>query len=169
MGKRVYTAPVNSYGPINSPQDVFNLLADIQLLDREHFKALNLNTKNQVLTVDTISIGSLNSSVVHPRDLFKIAIKRSAHSLIIAHNHPSGDLPPSKEDLEVTKRLAEAGKILGIELCDHVIIGTQKYISFKKRGAVQEHCRVIHHQHRVAHLFQPVKIRLELKRKPEPL
>jgi DNA repair protein RadC len=80
LGERLYTAPVNSYGPINSPQDVFNLLADMQLLDREYFKAINLNTKNHILAVDTISIGSLNSSVVHPRELFKMAIKRSAKS-----------------------------------------------------------------------------------------
>ena len=83
--------------------------------DREHFKTLLLNTKNQVINIETISIGNLNSSLVHPRELFKSAIKRSAAAIILVHNHPSGDPRPSREDINITKRIIEAGNILGIE------------------------------------------------------
>lgn len=82
----------------------------------------------------TIFVGSLNASIVHPREVFKEAFRRSAASLICLHNHPSGDPSPSREDIEVTKRLCEAGKIIGIELLDHVIIGDRKYISLKEKG-----------------------------------
>ena len=106
------------------------------LLDREYFKAVNLNVKNMVLAVDTISMGSLTSSIVHPRELFKAAIKRSAFSLVLVHNHPSGLPDPSTEDIEVTKRLVDAGKLLGIEVLDHVIIGHNPYVSLKERGVI---------------------------------
>nr|WP_017726789.1 DNA repair protein RadC [Halalkalibacterium ligniniphilum] len=98
------------------------------------FTCLYLNTKNQVLHRQTIFVGSLNASIVHPREVFKEAFRRSAASLICLHNHPSGDPSPSREDIEVTKRLCEAGKIIGIELLDHVIIGDRKYISLKEKG-----------------------------------
>jgi DNA repair protein RadC len=101
-------------------------------LDREHFRVVLLNTKNQVLAVETISVGGLSSSLVHPREVFKRAIQRSAAALILVHNHPSGDPTPSSEDLEVTKRLQEAGKILGIEVLDHIIIGDHQFISLKE-------------------------------------
>lgn len=136
LGKRLYTTPAAEKPIINSPQDVFNLLSDMQFLDREYFKAINLNTKNMILAIDTISIGSLNSSLVHPRELFKAAIKRSANSLILAHNHPSGIPDPSREDLEVTRRLLEAGKLLGIEVVDHVLIGAHRYVSLKERELI---------------------------------
>jgi len=123
LGKRVYTTPDTETTIINSPQDIFNLLSDMQLLDREYFKAVNLNVKNMVLAVNTISVGSLTSNIVHPHELFKAAIKRSSFSLVLVHNHPSGLPDPSKEDIEVTKRLVEAGKLLGIEILDHIIIG----------------------------------------------
>lgn len=136
LGKRAYTTPVTEKTVINSPQDVFNLLSDMQFLDREYFKAICLNTKNMVLAIDIISVGSLNSSLVHPRELFKAAIKRSANSIIAVHCHPSGDPTPSREDTEVTKRLVDAGKLLGIEILDHVIIGSQRYISLKEQGLI---------------------------------
>jgi DNA repair protein RadC len=111
-------------------------LSDMQFLDREHFKSITLNTKNIVLAIDTVSIGNLNSSPVHPRELFKLPIKRSGAAVIVSHNHPSGDPTPSKEDIEVTKRLAEAGKLLGIDIYDHIIIGSQKYVSLKEQGII---------------------------------
>ncbi|TLM97475.1 hypothetical protein FDZ73_24970, partial [bacterium] len=83
-----------------------------------------------------VSIGSLNASLVHPRELFKNAIKKSAAALILVHNHPSGDPSPSREDIDVTRRLAEAGKLLGIEILDHVIIGDLKYVSLKEKGII---------------------------------
>lgn len=98
------------------------------------YTCLFLNTKNQVLHKQTIFIGSLNASIVHPREVFKEALRRSAASIICFHNHPSGDPTPSREDIEVTKRLAECGKIIGIEILDHLIIGDQKYISLKEKG-----------------------------------
>jgi DNA repair protein RadC len=136
LGKRLYATPPTELVYIRCPQDVFDLLKDMQLLDREHFKCINLSTKNCILEIDTVSIGSLNSSPVHPRELFKMPIKRSAAAIIIAHNHPSGDPSPSKEDLEVTKRLVDAGKLLGIELFDHIIIGNHKYVSLKEKGVI---------------------------------
>lgn len=136
LGKRVYTTPATEKTIIYSPEDVFNLLSDMQFLDREHFRAISLNTKNRVLAVDTISIGTLNSSLVHPREVFKSAIKRSGNSLLLCHNHPSGDPTPSKEDLEVTQRLVDAGKLLNVPILDHVIIGHQKYVSLKERGII---------------------------------
>lgn len=95
---------------------------------------LFLNIKNQIIHKQTIFIGSLNASIVHPREIFREAVKRSAASIICAHNHPSGVPTPSSEDIEVTKRIVEAGYIIGIELIDHVIIGDHQYISLKEKG-----------------------------------
>ncbi|MCH7549138.1 MAG: hypothetical protein IH969_06340 [Candidatus Krumholzibacteriota bacterium] len=91
--------------------------------DREHFYAILLNTKNVVLSVELVSIGSLNASIVHPREILKPAIANSADSIILVHNHPTGDPDPSREDIEFTKRFAKCGELIGIELLDHVIIG----------------------------------------------
>uniref|UniRef100_UPI000E341953 RadC family protein n=2 Tax=Aeribacillus TaxID=1055323 RepID=UPI000E341953 len=99
-----------------------------------NYTGLYLNTKNQVLHKQTIFIGSLNTSIVHPREVFKEALKCSAASFICIHNHPSGDPSPSKEDIEVTRRLSECGKLIGIELLDHIIIGERKYVSLKEKG-----------------------------------
>jgi DNA repair protein RadC len=120
---------------INRPQDAaFMVMEEMRHLDREHFCALLLNTKNKVLAKKTISIGTLNASVVHPRELFKTAIKKSASSIILIHNHPSGDPTPSREDREVTQRLKDAGAIVGIEVLDHIIIGDNNFVSFKEKG-----------------------------------
>ena len=97
---------------------------------REHFFVLFLNPKHAVLGMETVSIGTLSSSLVHPREVFKQAIKRSASAVILAHNHPSGNCEPSKEDLQVTKRLKDAGELVGIEVIDHLIIGEDRYYSF---------------------------------------
>lgn len=101
--------------------------------DREHFAALLLDRRGKIIGYHTVSIGSLSSSVVHPRETFKMAILASASSIILGHNHPSGDVTPSQEDIGVTNRLIEAGKILGIEVLDHVIIG-DGHFSFKEKG-----------------------------------
>lgn len=135
IGRRVSVTAAADKPVIKSPGDVSALMMEkMRHYDREHFMALNLNTKNQVIAEDTVSIGSLNASLVHPRELFKNAIKRSAAGLILVHNHPSGDPTPSKEDIEVTRRLAESGKLLGIEIIDHVVIGDLKFISLKEKG-----------------------------------
>jgi DNA repair protein RadC len=135
LGRRLYTLPADKPQIIRCPQDVFDILGpDMQLLDREHFRVINLSTKNAILSVDTVSIGGLSTTVVHPRETYKGAVRRSSAAILAVHNHPSGDPTPSKEDIEVTKRLAEAGKLLSIELFDHVIIGHGKYVSLKEKG-----------------------------------
>ncbi len=122
---------------IKSPNDAAALvMEEMRHLDREHFRALLLNTKNQVIGTDKVSVGTLNSSTVHPRELFRNAIRRSAASLILVHNHPSGDPAPSREDLDITRRLIEAGKIIGIEILDHIIIGDNRFISFKAKELI---------------------------------
>ncbi len=101
-----------------------------------NFICLYLNTKNQVIHRQTIFIGSLNTSIVHPREVFKEAFRRAAASIICLHNHPSGDPTPSREDIEVTKRLVECGQIIGIEVLDHIIIGDHKFVSLKEKGHI---------------------------------
>lgn len=119
---------------ISSPQDVDGLLRGrIANSDRENFVVVLLNTKNEVLEMPTISVGTLSSSLVHPREVFKPAIRASAASIILAHNHPSGKVQPSREDREVTRRLVNAAEIIGIEVLDHVIVG-EGYLSMKECG-----------------------------------
>nr|WP_238988260.1 DNA repair protein RadC [Filibacter tadaridae] len=135
IGKRLYRKHSEGRYTIRSPEDAASfLMTDMSSLTQEHFVVLFLNVKNEVLHKQTIFIGSLNSSIVHPRDIFREAVKRSAASIIVAHNHPSGNPSPSPEDIEVTKRLIEAGSIMGIELIDHVIIGDHRFISLKEKG-----------------------------------
>lgn len=132
---RALNVPAHSPYVIRSPQDVVNLMRpELAYLTKEHFVVLFLNTKNQVIDKETISIGSLNSCIVHPREVFKAAVKRSSASIIAVHNHPSGVPQESAEDLELTKRLVEAGSIIGIELLDHVIICSQSYCSLREKG-----------------------------------
>lgn len=134
LGKRVYTEEPAVGKVIRSPEDAAGILMDMKHLNQEHFVALYLNTKNVVIAKKTIFIGTLNASTVHPREVFHEGIMRSAASIIVAHNHPSGSPEPSGPDLEVTKRLVECGKVLGVELLDHVIIGFNKFTSLKEKG-----------------------------------
>ncbi len=135
LGRRVLTSNPVLQPAIRNPQDIFDLLkASFQDLDREHFKVVHLNTKNQVLRIETTAIGILSSSPVHPREVFKEAVKMSSAGVVLAHNHPSGDPTPSNDDLLLTSRLKEAGEILGISVIDHVIFGDNRYVSLKERG-----------------------------------
>lgn len=136
LGKRVTKEhSLNRNNSIRSPKDVADyIMEDLRHLKQEHFVTLLLDTKNNVIAKETISIGTLNSSIIHPREVYKPAIKKSVSAIIVAHNHPSGDPTPSREDIEVTKRLKEAGEILGIDLLDHIIIGDSKYFSLKDKG-----------------------------------
>ena len=135
IGKRM-----NEYKPderyiIRSPEDGADyVMEEMRSLAQEHFVVLFLNTKNQIIHRQTIFIGSLNASIVHPREVFREAVKRSAASIICAHNHPSGDPTPSQEDIHVTRRLVESGKMIGIEVLDHLIIGDRKFVSLKEKG-----------------------------------
>ncbi|KRG13320.1 hypothetical protein ACA30_15585 [Virgibacillus soli] len=135
LGRRISNLTYDDRYVIRSPEDGANyVMNDMRFLTQEHFVALYLNTKNQVIHRQTIFIGSLNASIVHPREVFREAFRRAAASIICFHNHPSGDPTPSREDIEVTRRLTECGKMLGIEVLDHLIIGDKKYVSMKEKG-----------------------------------
>jgi len=134
FSRRVHAVKKEEITIIRSPQDCYEYLEDLKFLDKEFFVLLFLDTKNKVIGRETISIGTINNALVHPREVFKAAIRRGAVSIIGAHNHPSGDSTPSKEDIELTKRLVEAGELIGIDLLDHVIIGSQSNTSLKEKG-----------------------------------
>lgn len=120
---------------ISSPKDAAELvMEEMRNLKQEHLKVIMLNTKNIVIFIKDVSIGSLNSSIVHPREVFCDAIRKSSASIIICHNHPSGDPVPSNEDINITYRLKECSKLLGVDLLDHLIIGNGKYTSLKEKG-----------------------------------
>ncbi|HSB05170.1 MAG TPA: DNA repair protein RadC [Thermodesulfobacteriota bacterium] len=122
---------------IKNPEAVFKLISSsIKDKAREHFKLILLNSRNKKIGISNVSIGTLQTSLVHPREVFKEAITHSAASVILAHNHPSGDPEPSEDDLKITKKLAESGKILGIEVVDHIIVGKNKFYSFREKGLI---------------------------------
>jgi len=120
---------------VKTPDDVVGVVRSrLRGKKKEHFLALLLDTRSQLIKVSEISIGSLDTSIVHPREVFKEAISASAASVIFAHNHPSGDPEASEDDIELTKRLAKAGEIVGIDVLDHIIIGDKNYLSLKRQG-----------------------------------
>lgn len=122
---------------VKSPQDVAAwVMEDLRYLQHEQFKILLLNTKNVIIACEEVSRGSLNASIVHPREVFARAIKRSAAAIILVHNHPSGDPTPSQEDLNITRRLVEVGRLVGIDVLDHLIIGDGVFCSLKEKGYV---------------------------------
>jgi DNA repair protein RadC len=134
LGRRIGEVRNPGRPVISSPADVERLLRGrIANLDRENFVVVLLNTKNEVIETSTVSVGTLSASLVHPREVFKPAIRASAASVVLAHNHPSGKVEPSREDREVTRRLGEAAQILGIEVLDHVILG-DGYFSMREHG-----------------------------------
>ncbi|MCD1258206.1 DNA repair protein RadC [Paenibacillus athensensis] len=135
LGRRLSKSKLEENVTIRSPKDAADLVMEqLRYLQKEHFVCLFLNTKHRVVAQETLSMGSLNASIVHPREVFRAAIKRSSAAIICVHNHPSGDPMPSPEDIEMTQRLSEAGSIIGIEVLDHIIIGDQKFVSLKEHG-----------------------------------
>ncbi|WP_018131532.1 RadC family protein [Effusibacillus pohliae] len=135
LGKRIARLTREPVTVIRNPQDVADLLMDrLRFEKKEHFIVIHMDIKNQVMAQEIASIGSLDTSIVHPREIFKSALKKSSASIICVHNHPSGDPTPSREDILVTRRLAEVGQILGIELLDHVVIGEHRFVSMKEEG-----------------------------------
>ena len=134
LGKRI----ISNNEPvviIDSPEKVWRFfLHDIIGSKQEEFKVLILNNKNHLLKKKTVSVGTISEAIVHPREIFRDSIRESGSSIVIAHNHPSGILTPSSEDIETTKRLIEAGKIIGIELLDHVILGESSFLSLRESG-----------------------------------
>lgn len=122
---------------ISSPNDIASLIMkEMVFLKQEVLKLIMLDTKNNIIGIKDVFKGSLNTSIVHPREIFKEAIKKSSSSIIICHNHPSGDPTPSKEDINITIRLKECSKIIGIDLLDHLIIGKNQYVSLKEKGII---------------------------------
>jgi len=121
---------------VTRPEDVAKLLArSLNDAKREHFMAVLLTSRHAVLGIETISVGSLNASIVHPREVFRPAILAGAAAIILAHNHPSGDVSPSDDDVEITVRILDTGKVIGIEVLDHVILGGNgRFLSFREKG-----------------------------------
>lgn len=126
-----YLPPLTRY---TTPQQVYQVFSFLMQETKEMFICLHLCGKNKIQCVDLVSIGSLGQSIVHPREVFKTALLSNAAALILLHQHPSGDPTPSREDIEITKRLKEAGDILGMKVLDHVIVGDGTYVSFVERG-----------------------------------
>lgn len=136
LGRRVSISEESKF-KINSPTDVSNyLMKEFGDLKKEHFNIVMLDNKNYIIEVHNVSIGSLNSAIVHPREVFKNAVRRSSASIILAHNHPSGNTSPSAEDISITKRLVECGDIMGIKVLDHIIVGKNEYFSFKEQSII---------------------------------
>lgn len=137
IGRRI-SLDIRNKMSIKSPEDVKNMvMEDMRYLDREYFRVLYLDRKGGVLSMENVSIGGLHSALVHPREVFKPAIKKSAASVILVHNHPSGDPSPSREDLELTTNLIKAGKFLGIEVLDHIVIGESNYCTMRGQQLIQ--------------------------------
>ncbi|CAG0953172.1 hypothetical protein METP3_00336 [Methanosarcinales archaeon] len=137
IARRLETFKDEEKPKINSPEDVYRrIYPKIREQKKEFFIELCLDTKNQVIKEETISVGSLNANIVHPREVFKLALAESAAHIIVVHNHPSGDPTPSREDIEITKKLVETGNIIGITLLDHVIIGDGRHFSMKEAGHI---------------------------------
>ncbi len=134
IGRRCNIKEIIGRKIVNSSDAADYLMNDMIGLDREYFKVMLLDTHKIVIGVETISIGTLNASLVHPRELFKSAIRRSAAAVIIAHNHPSGQTDPSGEDIALTRRVIQSGELLGIEVLDHIIIGNHSFRSLRADG-----------------------------------
>jgi DNA repair protein RadC len=132
LGRRLAPGEPGTHPSVRGPRDVYEVTADLRTLRREHFVGLYLKTRNRLLARETISVGSLNASIVHPREVFEPALRLAAASLVVVHNHPSGETDPSEDDLAITRRLSEAGEILGIPLLDHVIVGALGFTSLKE-------------------------------------
>ena len=135
LGKRISTAPRTKRMGVESSEDVARMfIEDMRYEKREVFKALLLNPRGEIITVETVSVGELTSTLVHPREVFSQAVKNSAAGIVFVHNHPSGNPEPSEEDIRTTERLEAGGKLLGIVVIDHIIIGDGQYCSMQSMG-----------------------------------
>ena len=136
LSKRAMEVNDTNLPSINDAKDAVAQLADLRDLKKEHFVALYINARNKLIHRDLVSVGTLNANLVHPREVFEPAIARSSVQVVVAHNHPSGDSEPSEDDLVITKKLVEGGKLLGIEVIDHIIITKTGYLSFKDKKLI---------------------------------
>ena len=135
LGKRIASAPKPSQASVRSPSDIAEMFMEkLRFCRKEHFYCLLINSKGQVIEETEVSVGDICSSVAHPREVFTSAVRRSAGAVALVHNHPSGDPEPSADDIATTERLAEAGRLMGIPVIDHIIIGDGTYTSLKDRG-----------------------------------
>lgn len=134
IGRRFFVEDTGKMPTVRDAEDVYEYLKEMSKFKKEQFRGLYLNSRNKLIYDEVISLGTLNANLVHPREVFQPAIEFSAAAIIVAHNHPSGDPEPSEDDLKITKRLVAAGKIMGLEILDHLIIGKNKYVSLKGRG-----------------------------------
>ncbi|MGI6751360.1 MAG: RadC family protein [Anaerovoracaceae bacterium] len=135
LGRRIATTPRNKSISIETPAMVADLfMEEMRYFKKEVFRVLLLDTKNQIIAREDISVGNLNSSIVHPREVFHNAVKKSASSILLVHNHPSGNPQPSQNDKDITVRLAQAGELLGINVLDHLVIGDGVFVSMKEIG-----------------------------------
>ncbi len=137
LGKRLSSFKEDKQPQIKNAKDVAKLfIPEMSNLEKEHFKGIYLDSRKRIIKQENIFIGSLNESVVHPREIFKIALDENAAAIILLHNHPSGDSSPSSFDIKITKELIKAGELLGIQILDHIIIGGGKYFSFKEKELI---------------------------------
>ena len=135
LGKRVLKSSRGDRKTVRCPADAAGVvMEDMMNLDREHFRVMLLDSKNAVISVETVSIGTVNASIVHPREVLKPALEKSATSIILVHNHPTGSVSPSREDILITRRFEKCGRILGIDVVDHIIVGDNNYVSMKEGG-----------------------------------
>ncbi|MEX5284595.1 DNA repair protein RadC [Selenomonas sputigena] len=138
LGRRLAMKEAARRMIVHGPADAAHYaMPRLRFESKEHFAVLLLNTKNHVLAMPVISVGTLSASIVHPREVFQAAISHAAASMILVHNHPSGDPTPSSEDIAVTRRMVEAGKVMDIPVLDHIILGDDKFISLKEKGMIQ--------------------------------
>ncbi|MCL7415464.1 MAG: DNA repair protein RadC [ANME-2 cluster archaeon] len=137
LARRLETFTEEEKPRISSPEAAYRFLyPKLREQKKESFIALHLDTKNKLLREETVSVGSLNANIVHPREVFKTAIQESAAAIIVAHNHPSGDPTPSQNDIDITRKLVETGRVMGIELYDHIIIGNGRFLSLKEQNLI---------------------------------
>jgi DNA repair protein RadC len=137
LARRLETFTEEERPRISSPEAAYRFLyPKLREQKKESFIALHLDTKNRLLCEETVSVGSLNANIVHPREVFKTAIQESAAAIIVAHNHPSGDPAPSQSDIDITRKLVETGRVVGIELYDHIIVGDGRFLSLKEQNLI---------------------------------
>lgn len=136
IGRRVFGRVGLAESPIRTPQDLLPLVEHFAHARKEHFVAVLLNTRHRPIAVEVISVGSLATSIVHPREVFRPAIERGAAALLLVHNHPSGEVSPSEDDLDITQRLVRVGETVGIEVLDHLILGSGAPFSMREAGLI---------------------------------
>jgi len=134
FGRRLFQPDGSDFPLIHGPADIYAYVWEMKRLRQEQFRCLYLNTRNPIIADRTISIGSINSSLVHPREVFHGAVQYSANAMILVHNHPSGNLEPSRQDLDLTRKLQDVARLFSISILDHIIVGREGYFSFKEHG-----------------------------------